>query len=186
MGQQSLEQKAADAAWEFFHQKEEFDQSQKEFDEHKKTFYKIMDEYFAKIISGHINNGCSSKSVKFNNDGFAGGQLVVKKVEKTSIEWDAEKLERKVEKSVAKQIIKKQYRISDMRGLIGYLKGCGVDPVIFKQFLVIDKTVDEKAIDRLGDTGQLSVNQINGCYTVKTQKPYFTTQVKKDDRDGEQ
>lgn len=176
MGQQSLEQKAADAAWEFFHLKEEHDQSQKEFDEQKKTFYEMMGEYFSK-------NGGSS--AKFEDDGFAGGQLVVKKVEKTSIEWDAEKLEKRVEKSIAKQVIKKQYRISDMQGLIQYLRSCGVDPTIFKKFILVDKTVDEKAVDRLGDTGQLTVKQISGCYVVKSQKPYFTASVKKDDGNDE-
>lgn len=173
---QSFEQKAADVAWEFFHLKEEFDQNQKEFDAQKKEFYETMSEYFGKA---------GGQSVKFDDGGFAGGQLVVKKVEKTSIEWDAEKLEKKVEKSVAKQVIKKQYRISDMQGLIQYLKTCGVDPTVFKKFVIVDKTVDEKAVDRLGDTGHLTVRQIAGCYVVKAQKPYFTTSVKKDDGDGE-
>lgn len=173
---QSLEQKAADVAWEFFHLKEEFDQTQKQFEAQKHEFYETMNEYFGK------NGGVSAK---FDDDGFAGGQLVVKKVEKTSIEWDAEKLEKKVEKPIVKQVIKKQYRISDMQGLIQYLKSCGVDPAIFKRFILVDKTVDEKAVDRLGDTGQLTVKQISGCYVVKTQKPYFTTQVKKDDDNDE-
>lgn len=176
MGQQSLEQKAADAAWEFFHLKEEHDRRQKEFDEQKRAFYEIMSEYFS------INGG---SSVSFDNNEFVGGQLVIKKVEKTSIEWDAEKLEKKVEKSIAKQVIKKQYRISDMQGLIQYLKSCGVDPTMFKKFILVDKTVDEKAVDRLGDTGQLTVKQISGCYVVKSQKPYFTTSVKKDDDNNE-
>lgn len=176
MGQRSLEQKAADAAWEFFHLKEEHDQNQKEFDERKKSFYESMDEFFL------LSNGGSS--MKFDDDGFTGGQLVVKKVEKTSIEWDAEKLEKRVEKSIAKQVIKKQYRISDMQGLIQYLRSCGVDPTIFKKFILVDKTVDEKAVDRLGDTGQLTVKQISGCYTIRSQKPYFTVSVKKDDGNG--
>lgn len=176
MGQQNLKRKASDSAWEFFHQKEEYDQSRKEFDKQKKEFYEIMGEYFDK-------NGGSS--AKFDDDGFADGQLIVKKVERTSIEWDAEKLEKKVEKSIAKQVVKKQYRISDMQGLIRYLKTCGVDPTIFKKFVIVDKTVDEKAVNRLGDIGQLTVRQIAGCYTVKSQKPYFTTQVKKDDGNDE-
>lgn len=173
MGQKNLDAKAANAAWEFFHQKEEFDQTKKEFEEAKKQFEEIMLEYM------------KGKSATFESDGFTDGQLVVKKVEKTSIEWDAEKLEKRVEKSVAKQVIKKQYRITDMQGLIQYLRSCGVDPKIFKKFLLVDKTVDEKAVDRLGDTGELTVKQISGCYLVKSQKPYFTTSVKKDDGDGE-
>ena len=174
MGQKNLDTKATNAAWEFFHQKEEFDQTKKEFEEAKKQFEEIMLEYMSK-----------GKSATFESDGFTDGQLVVKKVEKTSIEWDAEKLEKRVEKSVAKQVIKKQYRIANMRGLVQYLKSCGVDPKIFKKFLLVDKTVDEKAVGRLGDTGELTVRQISGCYLVKSQKPYFIISVKKDDGDGE-
>lgn len=175
MGRQSLKQ-VADTAWEFFRLKEKHDESQKVFDDRKKAFYETMGDYFAR-------NGGSS--ARFDNGGIAGAQLVVKKIEKVSIEWDAERLEKRVEKSIAKQIIKKQYRISDMQGLVQYLRGCGVDPTIFKKFILVDKTVDEKAVDRLGDIGQLTAKQISGCYVVKSQKPYFTVSVKKDDGDGE-
>lgn len=172
MKQQSLDKKASDIAWEFFTAKKEHDQMQKEFDERKKLFYEDMGEYFYK-------KGCSS--AKFSIDKFDGCQLTVKRVAKTSIEWDAVKLEKRIDKSIAKQVIKKQYRISDMYGLIQYLKSCGVDPLIFKKFILVDKTVDEKAVERLGDTGQLTASQISGCYTVKTHNPYFTISDQKGD-----
>lgn len=172
MNQQSLKQKAADAAWEFLRLKKEYDQGQEEFNRKKKTFYEIMEEYFGK-------NKCSS--ARFYGTGMDKGELVVKKIEKTSIEWDAEKLEKRVDKSIAKQVIKRHYRISDMQGLIQYLKSCGVNPVIFKKFILVDKSVDEEAVNWLGDIGQLSVNQISGCYVVKANKPYFTITAKKSD-----
>lgn len=160
----SIEKKAEKAAWNFFTIKEEFDKRQKEFEEQKKSFYETMSEYFS-------NNG--SSSIKFRNEsGF--GQLSIKKIDKSLIEWDVEKLEKRIGKSIAKQIIKKKYYISDMYGLTTYLKSCGVDPKIFKRFIVVEKTVDENAVDRLGDTGMLSVDQITGCYSVKSQKPYYT------------
>lgn len=172
MAQYNLEQRATDAVWKFFHLKKEYDQQQAQFDIDKKAFYEVMEEYFGQ------HGGVSAK---FDDRGFAGGMLVVKKIEKTSVEWDASKLERKVDKFTAKQVIKKQYRITDIQGLIQYLKSCDVDPKIFRRFVLVDKTVDEKAVDRLGDLGQLTVQQISGCYTVKAHKPYFTITVKQNE-----
>jgi len=47
-------------------------------------------------------------------------------------------------------------------------------------------TVDVKAVDQLGNVGEISVQQISGCYIVKCHKPYFTLSVKKDNDDGEE
>lgn len=179
MGQrlEVLERRAARAAWEYQQAKEELDDITEKANQFKATFKEAMMEY---------TDAAKSKKVVFDDvDGtflpehLAGASLVVNRVEKTSIEWDADKLAKRVDKSIANKIIRKQYRIADMRGLIEYLKECGVDPKVFKKFIIVDRTVDEQAIDRLGDTGELSTNAISGCYTVKCQKPYFTMSVKK-------
>ena len=170
MGESSI-QKAVKAAYEFYRLKVLHEQEQREFDRQKDMFYDAMGEYF----------GNNMTTAKFGSEDDKNGMLIVKKVETASIEWDAEKLEKRVDKSIAKKVIKKEYRVSDMQGLISYLKSCGVDPKIFKRHIIVDKTVDEKAVDRLGDTGQLTVKQISGCYTVKSKKPYFTITVKKNE-----
>lgn len=172
-----VEQIAAKAAYEFFARKEAHDRAAKEFEEHKKLFYASMDDFFS---------GNGGSTVTFHEDGLIDGQLVVRKVSKTIIDWDADKLERKIGRIAAKKVIKKQYRIQDMKGLTQYLRECGVDPKIFKRFILVDRTVDVKAIDQMGDVGELTVNQIKGCYTVKTSKPYYTVSVQKDIGDGEQ
>lgn len=177
------EKKYKRIACNFFRIKRDFEQRTKRFGEIKTVFEEAMLEYTDKV---------GKKKVIFKDDsGLAGIEgsevLVVNRVEKTSIEWDADKLEKRIDKNVAKQVIKKQYRITNMKGLTEYLKECGVDPKIFKKFISVDKTVDDKAIDRLGDIGALTVKSVSGCYRVKCQKPYFTVSVKKDDSyEGEQ
>lgn len=161
---ESKEEKAAKAALDFFHQKEKYDSISKEFESKKNAFYDVMEEYFRDI---------NRNSVTF--DGINNGVgLSVKRVGKASINWDINKIEKRIDKSIAKRVIKKQYRISDMEGLKTYLKSCGVNPKIFKSFITVEKSVDEKELDNLSETGYISVKQIRGCYTLDNKKPYYT------------
>lgn len=145
-----------------------------------KKFDKMKDEFQGEIE--HFFGENKIKSWRFRNtDTIDGSTLTVKMVERTTIEWDAEKLEKRLTKPIASKVIKKQYRITDMRGLSRYLKSCGVDVDVFKRYIAIDKTVDQKEVDRLGELGQMTVKDISGCYIVKCQKPYFTLSLKRDD-----
>lgn len=160
-------------AWNFFRKQQALKEQQKELDQLKSEFEPQMEEYFSEL---------GAKRVVFEGDQLDGtSNLVVRMVERTSIEWNADKLEKRVPKSVARQVIKKHYWIDNMPGLIEYLKYCGVDPKIFKQFVRAEKYVDQKEVDRLSDLGLISVRNISGCYYVKCQKPYFTFTVKKDE-----
>lgn len=167
------------SAWNYFLKKQKFEKVKKQYEALKDQFETDMLE---------LTDALGKRVVRFESDNINevdGGVLTIRKVEKTSIEWDADKLERKLSKKVAKKVIKKQYKIANMSGLTEYLKSCGVDPKVFKKYLSIEKTVDVKAIDQLGDVGEISVQQISGCYIVKCHKPYFTLSVKKDDGNGE-
>lgn len=171
MGNGDSAKRAYNAAWEFFHQKQSFEKRKKLFEERKNAFYDAMDSFFTEV---------GGKSAKLGDPSIDGKLFTVKRIENTSIVWDAEKLEKRVDRVIARKIINKRYHVQDMPGLICYLKSCGVDPKIFKQFIQVEKTVDEKAVDSLGDIGVLEVRQIAGCYTVKTQRPYYTVAVKED------
>lgn len=166
------------SAWNYYLKEQKFKKVKKQYEELKTQFEADMLE---------LTDALGKKRVLFDSETVNGDEtLSVRKVEKTSIEWDADKLERKLPKSVAKKVIKKKYSIADMRGLTEYLKSCGVDPKVFKKYLAIEKTVDVKAVDQLGNVGEISVQQISGCYIVKCHKPYFTLSVKKDNDDGEE
>lgn len=167
------------SAWNYYRKKQKFEKVKKQYEELKEQFETEMLE---------LTEALGKKRVLFDSDNLVDGNelLSVRKVEKTSIEWDADKLERKLPKSVAKKVIKKKYSIANMLGLIEYLKSCGVDPKVFKKYLNIERTVDVKAVEQLGNVGEISVQQISGCYIVKCHKPYFTLSVKKDDDDGEE
>lgn len=161
-----------------FHQKKErFEQVQSQFSEIKAQFYSDMEDYFE-------CEGIESK-LDLTPVEFAGGGLAVTRKQNSSVKFDADKLEKALGKKLSQDVIIKQYQITDMAGLIAYLKECGVDPRIFKSFLHVSKSVDTKALDQLEELGKITADQVKGCYTITRQKPYFTVNVRKGQDDGE-
>lgn len=160
----------------FFEKQARFKKIQAEFNEMKAQFYSDMESYFeAEQIEG---------ATTFESDEFADGDLQVTRTQKSSVEFNADKLEKALGKKLAKSVVLKQYQIIDMDGLIAYLKECNVDPSIFKSFLSVTKTVDTKELDRLEELGKVTLEQVKGCYSVKRQSPYFTVTVKRGQDDG--
>ena len=174
MGRRQIDDKRyCKLAWDFYRASQKVKSINKKFDEMKDDFHGKIEPFFSEN---------KMKSWKFRNSDTADSSvLTVKMVERTTIEWDAEKLEKKLTKPIASKVIKKQYRITDMKGLARYLQSCGVDVDVFKKYITIDKAVDQKEVDRLGELGQITVQDIRGCYIVKCQKPYFTLSLKRDD-----
>lgn len=140
----------------------------------KIKFYEDMDEYFE---SGSLED---DGSAIFNYPDLGEGALKVTKVQRTSVEFKVDELEKILPKEIAKKIIVKRYEVIDMQGLASYLKKCNVDPNIFKGFLSVTKNVDVKELDRLEELGKISVEQLKGCYAVKKSSPYYTvSEIKK-------
>lgn len=99
--------------------------------------------------------------------------LHVTRVRAKKVIWDVKKLKEKMDKEKFNAVVTKQYTITDMNGLIRYLKSCGVDPKKFKKYLEVTQSVDEKTLDQLYNTGVITKNDISGCYEVKMSEPYI-------------
>lgn len=110
-------------------------------------------------------------------------KLKVTRVRKKSITWDIDKLKKKLDKKVIKKIVTKKYTINDMNGLIEYLKECGVNPKKFKKFLTVDEELNEIELNRLYDLGEISKEQINGCYKMEMSEPYIKLTEQKQEYD---
>ena len=155
----------------FFEKQKRFKQIQSQFNELKAQFNSDMTENFE-------HEGVSKVDVI----GLIGGNLVVNRIQKSSVEFDPNKLEKALG-MLAKDVIIKRYEIVDITGLIAYLKECGVDPKVFRSFLNVSKSVDVRELDRLEELGKITAAQVEGCYTIKRQSPYFTVGVKKGQSD---
>lgn len=161
---------------EFYNEQKEFKERQERFNTIKQLFYNDAE--------GLFNYEGISKLV-IDNDDLEGNELVVNKVQKTSVIFDIDALENNLSKEMCKDVIDKSYTITDINRLIVYLKSCGVDPKVFKSYINVTKTVDEKKLDKLADLGLISKEQLKGCYTLKRQKPYFTVKMKRGKHDEE-
>ena len=163
-----------------FHRKQtEFKEAQSQLNDEKAKFNLTMEDFFKQ-------EGLDSSAV-FTRCGVDGmcERYTVKRVQRVSVDFEPERLEKVLDKEISKSVINRSYEIANIDGLIDYLKECGVDPKVFKSFLNVYKSVDMDELDRLEELGKISREQVEGCYTVKRQKPYFTVSVKRGYDDGE-
>lgn len=162
-----------ESALSFFDEQSKFKSAKAEFEKKKLCFYGEMKDYF------HDLN--EDSRVQFDLENFDGQKvkLIINRVQKSSVIFDADK----IENSVCKEAVIKTYSISDIHGLIEYLKSCGVSPSKFKSFLTVTKSVDTNLLERYEERGIISKEQLDGCYVVKSQEPYFTVSVRKGQHD---
>lgn len=154
----------------FAQKQKKYKQVQTRFGEIKANFYNDMEDYFE----------CNNVDGKLTfDDSLNAGKLVVTRVQSTKVEFNPDKLEKALGKELSRGVIQKHYEIVDMNGLITYLRECGVNPKVFKSFISVRKTVNVKELDRLEELGKVTAEQIKGCYTIKSQNPYFTVNAGK-------
>lgn len=139
------------------------------FEAEKKKFYSEMSEFWDKN---------KIKEKKFADDDFS-----VTKVQQTKFIWNVEKLEKRLTKEQAKKCLVKHYEINNIDALIEYLKSCGVDANKFKTFLNISKEVNQKAIEKMYDLGDIKLEELKDCYKIDIKEPYYKISVIEDKAD---
>lgn len=135
-----------------------------------------------KKLSTEIRNYMYSKgysSFDFRSREF--GNVKVNKVVRKTIKWDVDKLKKKLPIELLAEIIEREYHIVDMPGLVKYLKSCGVNPKKFKQYISVEEKVNQQAINELSEIGDITAQDIEGCYELKQAEGYLTINAKKED-----
>ena len=61
-----------------------------------------------------------------------------------------------------------------------YLKECGVDPKVFKTFITVQKEVNKKSLEQMYELGEVTLEDIKGCYDVETINSYIDIKVVQD------
>ena len=108
------------------------------------------------------------------DDGLSEQMLTVNKITKVKINFDVNKLE---------EIINKKVEIINLEGLIEYLKECGVNPKEFKKYINVRKEVNTKKLDKMEELGRISLEDIEGCYSIdkNSNTVYFKVALRKGD-----
>lgn len=146
-------------------------QAEASFANIKTQLNSAMDDYFANALNG------DKKRAVFDN--INGKTVYVTKTERVAIEWDTDKLKKRLPKKARDAVFKKRYIITDYRGLVKYLKSIGASPEVFKLYVAAEETFDESAIEKLSDIGAIGVDNIKGCYKVNCPKARYTVITKR-------
>lgn len=104
----------------------------------------------------------------------------VTEVKPKKIIFDVEKLESKLDKELLNEILIKEYKVSDYDGLVSLLKKYKVNPKEFKKFISVTKNVDIKKLDELSELGEISYDDIKGCYEITSGTSYVKITEMKD------
>lgn len=99
-----------------------------------------------------------------------GTTLVAKKTERVIIDYFVDKLKESLDKEVFNEVVHKNYHITDINGLIALLKKTGIKPDEFKQFIDVTTTVNKDALKQLYAVGDITKEDLKGCYSAKIVK----------------
>jgi uncharacterized protein YjhX (UPF0386 family) len=113
------------------------------------------------------------KTISFSANGK---NYKVTDVNPTIINWDIDKLSKQLEKNGKKDllpdIVTKTITVTDWNGFSSLLAKYGVKPKEVKAFLGVKQKVDQKKMDSLSDVGEITAEDIEGCYTVQNSSGY--------------
>lgn len=134
-------------------QEQEVKQKYAEIQQKVKEYFRNKDE---KTIQFSVGN----KSYKITD------------VNPQKIVWDIEKLlkrfkTKKIEKEIVNQIVKKTYTINDWDKFTDLLSEHGMTPTEVLPLISVDKKVDQKKMNELSEVGDITDDDVKGCYTLE-------------------
>lgn len=158
----------------------------KAFNDEKSEFYKMMDEYF----SSKEARGASKLTFTVGYDDedstrAVGGEYTVTQCRRRSVVFDEKKLKRKLGKEKFKKVSTTSWSCFDIDGLAKYVKSLGGEFDVFKSFFNIKTEINESEIDRLSEIGEVTAEDIDGCYSVNEGKPWYKVSFKAAEEDDE-
>ena len=146
-----------------------FKACKKEYDEKKlKLTTKIKNYLFTNGLDGVSFVACAGD--EFANDPK---HLRCVRHQSMSVIFDADKLEKKLGKEAAMNYIDKEYRINDIDGFISLCKSYGMKPTEVKKFINVEKSVNKTRLEQDEELGDISMDDVEGCYTIKKNEPYL-------------
>lgn len=138
---------------------------EKTHQEEYKTKKKMYEENIIKIL-GKKNE----KSYDFTQ---SNRKLKATFVENKKIDFNVDMIEQIVDKEVFNEFVDKTYVISDYDGLVNYLKSLGTNPKVFKEFIHCEKQVNKNKLNQLSELGDISLDDLEGCYSVSVTSSYI-------------
>lgn len=154
----------------YYQQKRTFEHVQRAHEDAKYEFKQQMDRYYDAAMDddGKVEIDVSGK---VNFTGLK--SLVMTRVQPVKVLWDTEALRGVLDKSQRKKILRKKYEVTNWARLMQLLKDAGVDWQDFLKCVSITEEVDEKALEKLVDLGEVEESEVKACSEVKLGTPSY-------------
>ena len=163
----------------FLERIEAFVEAKREFEAAESVFKATKKQFYA-YVEKAVNTAKLGKKIEVPNADHT-GDYTLTRVQRVKVTWDAEKTEaalKNVDKNIAAAIVQKQLTLADKQGFVEYAKSLGADPKKLFSFFVVNKTIDEKALNNLTEIGEIDETKLQGCYDVKADEPYWKVTYK--------
>jgi len=102
----------------------------------------------------------------------------VSKRSKIYIDYFVGKLREKLHKTVFSKVTSRTYYIKDINGLIELMKQAGIKPSQFKKLIDVKIEVNGNMIKQLYEVGDITKEDLDGCYEVKVTNYIDMRQIK--------
>lgn len=90
--------------------------------------------------------------------------------EKVKVDYDIKKLKSKLDSKIYNEIVDNEYKIEDFDKFKKIIKEYKIPVSEVKSLISTKNTINDKAIKELYKSGDLNLQQIDGCYTAKVTK----------------
>ena len=107
--------------------------------------------------------------LKTNRDNIKGDFGTVYTATKTTYEFDISALTNALDDQYVDEVVKRKYEV-DVPALKKLCKTYGIPPKKLRAVISVEKYVDEAALNKLYDSGEISLEDIDGCYTTHETK----------------
>lgn len=137
--------------------------------------FKLKEETYKNersFLENKIKNALGKKNRKDYDFFNSGLNIKASIVSQKKITFDPYAVEEKIDKELFNEICEKQYVIINYEGMVKYLKSLGAKPSEFKKYILCNKEIIKAKVDQLGELGDLSLDDLEGCYSVSESKSW--------------
>lgn len=129
-----------------------------------------IDENKKKIQGYFDENGLKQVEVPVVDSENGSVKVICTKSERVTMKYDVDKLKGRVDDDIFIEVTNRSYIIKDINKMIQLLKDAGVRARAFKELIETKITVDNQAVKRLYDAGEITMKQLKGTYTATISK----------------
>ena len=186
MQKQVTQSEVEQATIDFIIAKQDADATAKNFNKIKQEYYSFMNSVFD---SGMYGDATSLEFTDEVEDDEGVKEMLYRSTRsvRTTVTWDVDATKKRLPKYLQGDVIKRQRDLIDLKGLVNYMRSIGGNAKKFWSFFNTTEFVDQDELDQLVELGEITLDDLSGCYTITTGNPTFrvmSKEIKYDESGG--